>query len=31
MVKDMLRFVKHPTPSFRRHTIEKSNADVVPT
>jgi hypothetical protein len=24
-------FVKHPTPSFRRHTIEKSNADVVPT
>jgi hypothetical protein len=24
-------FVKHPTPSFRRHTTEKSNADVVPT
>jgi hypothetical protein len=23
-------FVKHPTPSLRRHTIEKSNADVVP-
>jgi hypothetical protein len=31
MVKDMLHFFKHHTPSLRRYNSEKSDVDLVPT